>query len=403
MKYRMTESLPFSNVVLLFLILLPISVSQTVAHADVEVDSPVTSPRSNLDFIFESGKDGYTCFRIPSMIQTEKGALLAFAEGRKGGCSDTGNIDLVLKRSKDGGKTWSKLEVIWNDGENTCGNPAPVVDRVTGELFLLSTWNLGSDHEREIINGESEDTRRVFVLSSKNEGKSWSKPREITNSVKKENWTWYATGPVSGIQLEKSQYKGRLVISCDYVEAGTKRGGSHVIFSDDHGKTWEMGGIVPDYNLNESTVAELSNGTLMLNMRNYGSSDRTRKIALSEDGGSTWTHAFNDAALIEPICQGSLIAHEFPPLQKPLLVFSNPADRTKRVNMTIKFSTDDGRSWPFQLAVHEGPSAYSNLVSLKNGDLGIFYEAGSKSPYEGLAFKIIPSDIVEERVNGNTK
>lgn len=138
-------------------------------------------------------------------------------------------------------------------------------------------------------------------------------------------------------------------------------------------------------------------------MRNYGSSDRTRKIALSEDGGSTWTHAFNDAALIEPVCQGSLIAHQFPPLQIPLLVFSNPEDRTKRVNMNVKFSTDDGSSWPFQLVVHEGPSAYSNLVSLKSGDLGIFYEAGAKSPYEGLAFKIIPSEMVAERVTGNTK
>lgn len=403
MNSRITESPLFYNFVVLFLMLLPISVSHTVARANVELDSPVTSLRSDLDYIFESGKDGYTCFRIPSMIQTDTGVLLAFAEGRKGGCSDTGNIDLVLKRSNDGGKTWSKLEVIWNDGENTCGNPAPVVDKASGELFLLSTWNLGSDHEREIINGESKDTRRVFVLSSKNEGKSWSRPKEITEHVKQANWTWYATGPVSGIQLERGQFKGRLVIPCDYVESETKKGGSHVIYSDDQGKTWALGGVVPGYNLNESTVAELSDGRLMLNMRNYGSADRTRKVSVSEDGGVSWTPAFDDEKLIEPVCQGSLVAHALPGDGKNLLVFSNPAERSKRINMTVRFSTDDGSSWPFHIAIHKGPSAYSNLVPLKNGNLGLVFEAGAESPYEGIAFTIIPSDVIAVGVNSSTK
>lgn len=380
-----------------------VSFSKTTDRDERLISASGNTPDDKLHYIFESGKDGYTCFRIPSIIQTGKGVLLAFAEGRKGGCSDTGNIDLVLKRSKDGGKTWGKLEVVWNDGENTCGNPAPVLDKVTGEVFLLSTWNLGSDHEKEIISGQSEDTRRVFVLSSKNGSKSWSKPREITNSVKKENWTWYATGPVSGIQLENSQYRGRLVIPCDYVESETKKGGSHVIFSDDHGKTWELGGVVLDHNLNESTVAELSSGVLMLNMRNYGSSDRTRKIALSEDGGLNWSHAFDDADLIEPVCQGSLISYKFADAQKSIVVFSNPADKSKRINMTVKFSPDEGNSWPFKITVHEGPGAYSNLVSLKNGDLGIFFEAGEKSPYEGLAFKIIPSGVFSGSVTGLPK
>src|SRR5690606_3877854 len=124
-----------------------------------------------------------------------KGTLLAFAEGRKGGCSDTGDIDLLLKRSFDGGKTWGKLQVVWDDGENTCGNPAPVVDRETGQIFLLATWNLGTDHEKEIIKGKSKDTRRVFVSASVDDGETWKPMKEITKRVKRKAWTWYATGP----------------------------------------------------------------------------------------------------------------------------------------------------------------------------------------------------------------
>ncbi|HCO84500.1 MAG TPA: exo-alpha-sialidase, partial [Arenibacter sp.] len=100
-----------------------------------------------LNFVFEGGNEDYKCFRIPAVVTTNNGTLLAFAEGRKNGCSDTGDIDLVMKRSTDGGKTWGKLGVIWHDEGNTCGNPSPVVDRVTGNIFLLSTWNLGTDHE----------------------------------------------------------------------------------------------------------------------------------------------------------------------------------------------------------------------------------------------------------------
>ncbi|HKZ68307.1 MAG TPA: sialidase family protein, partial [Chitinophagaceae bacterium] len=175
-----------------------------------------------LNHIYKNDEEGYKCFRIPALITSAKGALLAFAEGRKNNCGDAGDIDLVLKRSEDGGKTWSKLQVVWNDSTNTCGNPAPVVDQRTGNIILLSTWNLGSDHEKDIINGSSKDTRRVFVLSSTDEGITWSAPKEITKNVKKDTWTWYATGPGRGIQLSKGKHKGRLVIPSNHIVAGTK-------------------------------------------------------------------------------------------------------------------------------------------------------------------------------------
>jgi sialidase-1 len=350
-----------------------------------------STPDSNskqLNYIYKSGEEGYKCFRIPAIVTTTKGTLLAFAEGRKNNCSDAGDIDLVLKRSFDGGNTWSALQVVWNDSTNTCGNPAPVVDQKTGSVILLSTWNLGSDHEKDIIGGVSKDTRRVFVLSSKDDGETWSQAHEITKDVKKDNWTWYATGPGRGTQLTKGKYKGRLVVSSNHVEAGTKQNYVQTIYSDDHGKSWKLGGITPQDSVNESTVAELSDGRLMLNMRN-ASAKRTRQVSISSDGGNSWSSVYTDTALIEPVCEGNLI--QYPRgKKKKWLVFSNPASQTSRTQMTVRVSYDDGRTWPVKKLLYGGPSAYSCLTVTPNGNIACFYEAGYSKAYEGIVFEEIP-------------
>jgi sialidase-1 len=227
---------------------------------------------------------------------------LAFAEARKNSCGDAGDIDLVVKRSSDGGKTWSPMNIIWDDAENTCGNPSPVVDKKTGNIILLSTWNLGSDHEKQIIAGTSQDTRRIFTLTSDNEGETWSEAREITADVKLPSWTWYATAPCNGIQVESGKYKGRIVIPCDHIEKESKKYYSHSIYTDDGGQTWKLGGTTPADMVNECTVAELPKGKLMLNMRNYNEI-RVRRFAVSKDGGMTWSALEGDNTLIEPICQ----------------------------------------------------------------------------------------------------
>src|SRR5262249_40459873 len=231
--------------------------------------------------LFVSGQDGYHTYRIPSLIVSAKGTLLAFCEGRKRGRGDAGDIDLLLRRSFDGGRTWQPAQVVWDDGGNTCGNPCPVLDRATGTLSLLLTHNLGEDTEARLVDGTSKGTRTVWVTHSTDEGASWAKPLEITKEVKRPEWTWYATGPGVGIQLAG----GRLVIPCDNKIAGTKARHSHVIYSDDHGATWKLGGGVgPD--CNECQVAERADGSLLLNMRSYRANHR-RLIATSKDGGLT--------------------------------------------------------------------------------------------------------------------
>ena len=342
-------------------------------------------PDEKLNHLFKSGTDGSNTFRIPAIITTRNGTLLAFAEGRKNTSSDTGDIDLVMKRSHDNGKTWSELTVLWDDGANVCGNPAPVEDRHTGKIYLLMTWNLGSDHEPDIIKGKSKDSRRVFVMVSSDNGCSWSEAKEITGSVKLSNWTWYATGPCHGIQVRKGMYRDRLIIPCDHIEAGTEKYFSHIIYSDDHGDTWKLGGTTPQDQVNECSIAELSDGKLMLNMRNYDRTQKSRKISLSEDGGMTWSDIWSDPVLIEPICQGSLLDHP----KKKMLFFPNPADANARQKMTLRVSYDQGNTWAVSKVLHAGPAAYSDLTILATGEIGCFYEAGKKSPYEGIVFKKI--------------
>ena len=348
---------------------------------------PFVSHTNELKYIFKSGSEGYNTFRIPSIITTDSGVVLAFAEGRKNSSSDSGDIDLVLKRSTDGGKTWGDLIVIRDDSTNVCGNPSPVIDRKTGKIFLLSTWNRGDDTESEIINMTSVDTRRVYVMNSIDEGLSWSKPIEITDKVKKPNWTWYATGPVHGIQIREGSKKGRMIIPCDHIEANTKKYYSHIIYSDDGGSSWNIGGTTPQDQVNECSVAEIGKGKLILNMRNYDRTQMNRKISISNDYGESWGDIYDDKALVEPICQASILRYSFKGYGRNDLLFINPADKNKRLNMTLRLSNDLGRTWKAEFLLHEGPSAYSDITKLRNGNVGCLFEAGKNSPYEGIVYR----------------
>ena len=355
---------------------------------------PFVSHTNDLKYIFKSGSEGYNTFRIPSIITTDSGVVLAFAEGRKNSSSDSGDIDLVLKRSTDGGKTWGDLIVIRDDSTNVCGNPSPVIDRKTGKIFLLSTWNRGDDTESEIINMTSVDTRRVYVMNSIDEGLSWSKPIEITDKVKKPNWTWYATGPVHGIQIREGSKKGRMVIPCDHIEANTKKYYSHIIYSDDGGSSWNIGGITPQDHVNECSVAEIGKGKLILNMRNYDRTQMNRKISISNDYGESWGDIYDDKALVEPICQASILRYSFKGSGRNDLLFINPADKNKRLNMTLRLSSDLGRTWTREFLLHEGPSAYSDITKLRNGNVGCLFEAGKNSPYEGIVYREVDVRVI---------
>lgn len=384
--------------------------------------------------LFTSGGEEYASYRIPSILEAADGRLIAFAEGRKADASDTGNIDLVSRTSRDGGQTWEPIRVVWDDAENTCGNPCPVIDS-EGTIHLLLTWNRGDDAEAQIIGGTSHDTRRVFVMTSRDHGETWSKPREITETTKQTDWTWYATGPGAGIRLMAGPYTGRLVIPCDHVEVESKKMRSHVIYSDDHGATWQLGGTAPRPDVNECEVAELPAGvdwpmgetektgkenlhtpgttnvtnaedkpntqntaditnitgntktvagTMVLNMRNYQRATPTRQTCRSDDGGMTWSDQQHDVALVEPICQASF--RRVGNGESSEYLFSNPASETRRERITIRLSMDAARTWTASRVLDPRPSAYSCLVVMRDGSFGCLYEAGEHSPYETIVF-----------------
>lgn len=337
--------------------------------------------------LWQSGENGYHTYRIPALIVTTEGTVLAFCEGRKGGRGDSGDIDLLVRRSTDQGKTWSDQQVIWSDSDNTCGNPSPVVDNNSGKIWLLMTWNHGDDKEHQIIKQESKNTRRIFITHSINDGITWQKPKEITAFVKRPDWTWYATGPGAGLQVEKGPHSGRLIIPCDHIEAKTEHYYSHIIYSDDSGKSWRLGGTTPIDQVNECQIVELPNNQLMLNMRNYDRSKKNRQVAISEDGGLTWQDQRFDSVLVEPICQASIRRYSWPSNnQKSIILFSNPASPTERIKMTVRASFDEAETWPVQKILHEGPSAYSDLAVLSDNTIACLYESGEKHPYENIVF-----------------
>jgi sialidase-1 len=324
--------------------------------------------------LFISGQGGYHTYRIPSLLVTATGAMLAFCEGRRHSSSDSGDIDIMLRRSVDNGDTWSEMQLIADAGPDVFGNPCPVQDRATGTIWLPINWNLAEGQESKIVRGQA--PRGVWVLRSDDDGVTWSPPVEITSQVKPSGWSWYATGPGHGIQLAS----GRLLIPCDYSsgppDADHQYFGSHVIYSDDGGSTWRVGGTIQGQ-VNECTAVQFSDGVVHLNMRSYHGRNR-RAVAWSLDEGQSWSEVTLDDALVEPICQASLLR-----LPDDRVLFSNPAS-TRRERMTVRESSDRCRTWSTGLLLHAGPAAYSDLALAADGRVCCLYERGANHPYERI-------------------
>ncbi|MBX7258694.1 MAG: exo-alpha-sialidase [Candidatus Hydrogenedentes bacterium] len=323
--------------------------------------------------VFIAGQGGYHTYRIPVLIASKSGTLLAFCEGRKNSASDRGDIDLLLKRSFNRGKSWQETQLIHEEGgdaEITIGNPCPVVDESTGIIWLAFTRN----------------NERAFVTQSADDGATWSAPREITESLRSFPfpWTRIGTGPVNGIQLGS----GRMVLPIWLNETIDKVYRSACIISDDHGATWHPGGLIPDRvpNANECTVAEVEPGVLCINLRNKNEPKR-RAVSWSRDGGVTWSDPVLDPALIDPVCQGSLVAAKYK--GKPCLLFSNAAS-VKRERLTVRASLDNGNQWSEGVVLHAGPAGYSSLAIVDRRRVGCLFEAGMTKYKEKIVFMSLP-------------
>ena len=322
------------------------------------------------------GSRGTHTYRIPALVVTKKGALLAFAEARRDGGHDTCDIDTVVRRSVDGGKTWGPEIIVFDDDKNTAGNPCPVVDQSTGRIWSLQTWNSSKTPESRTKAGFGQDSRRVFVTCSDDDGKTWNRPKEITESTKLKHWSWYATGPGAGIQLQRGKHKGRLIIPCDHKslpKGGPQTYHSHIVYSDDHGKTWKIGAET-GHGLNECEAVELEDGGVMVNSRNHGVNEFHRGVSISKDGGKTFSSFRRDPMLLEPRCQASIRRYRWVAGDKPgIILFTNPAWKW-RTFMMLRMSYDDGKTWPRAKVIYPWTSAYSDIAVLGDGRIAVLFE-----------------------------
>jgi len=327
--------------------------------------------------VFVNGQEGYPAFRIPALITTKRGSLLAFAEGRAT-LRDHAENDIVMKRSTDGGRTWGALQLVHDDGTNSLGNPTAVVVRATGRVLLMyQRYAKGFDEHKAEPGLDGPRVCRTLLQSSDDDGVTWTKPVEITAQVKRPTEvTSTAAGPGIGIQLARGKHAGRILMPFNQGPYGKWK--VYAVISDDAGKSWRYGDPAEEGakgHANEVQFVELNDGSVMLNARNQGGGEKLRKISVSRDGGETWSATQHGTALIEPTCQASLLRHPGTgDPAKDAFLFSNPATQTGRSNGMVRLSRDEGKTWPVSRMVHPGGFAYSCLASLPDGSVGCLFE-----------------------------
>ena len=329
--------------------------------------------------IYKQNSEGYPVFRIPAMVSSTAGTLLCFAEGRSS-YDDNGNIDMVVKRSTDMGKTWGSLIKIADAGDDRYGNPVPVVLE-NGRILLVFGWSVAS----------SASSSKVYVTHSDDDGLSWSTPVEITAQVKTSARSKYQTGPVHGIVKQLAPNKGRIIIPVYGTASDGKPSG--VFYSDDDGESWHPGGSVNYSKGGEPTVAERGDGSIMLNMRD-NDDDPYRYQSISSDGGITWTEP-SATTLIEPKgCQGALLTFDLgSSASTTTLLFSDPNNTSSRRHGSVKMSTNGGATWKYMFLytakTGDGMySAYSDLCIVRDDIIGIAYESGYRNT-AGIKFRSI--------------
>ncbi|MCI2081828.1 MAG: glycoside hydrolase [Bacteroidales bacterium] len=368
---------------------------------------------------YESGTDDHVYYRIPALIETPKHALLAFCEARNtkadfyegnesqftvtpvGSSKDRGDIDLVFKRSEDGGATWSNMQTIVDDKQNTCGNPVPVVEQSTGRIYLFWCWQSypSSPVTSDLVSSADGKarSRRVFYCYSDDDGKTWSSQADASPALAATGWSWIATGPGHGIQKSEAPHAGRLVIPANHRENGNTDNYSHCYYSDDKGKTWHISGNT-DLGGNESQIAELENGDLLINMRLADYDADMRASSLSTDGGTTWETMKLNSDLPDPGCQGSVSNYLSDGKPSETLLLSNVKSANVRSNLCISKSTDCGTTWTKAYTVYSSRAAYSDLIVLSDGSVAVLYEYGNgkygkANPNEYIGFIRIPKSL----------
>jgi sialidase-1 len=396
----------------------PASAADAGAAAAVIPAAPtVPAPGFTQQVIFKAGQDpGYACFRIPAIVKSTHGTLLAFAEGRVTSCGDAGDIDVVLKRSTDGGKTWGPVQVL-NRGEgDSHDQPTPIVDARTGQIILVTNANPGGTSTTAC---PIPCDRTAYAQSSDDDGLTWSAPRDITSQVKLPTWNeWFVTGPGHAVQLTQGPHTGRLVVGIN-AESGTgtveDANYGALAYSDDDGNTWQVGAVDSVAFASDGTFAqkpselsllELPGGVIYAAGREQGGTDiGNRDFAISRDGGQTWSTPFTTIPdLVTPMVQGTVLrltgAHA-----GNRTLFSSPANTDLRQTMMIRSSYDDGRTWENAdqgTIISNDRAAYSDMVQISDPAaddtvVGLMYEGGTVTSADEIRFAVFNTEYLGYR------
>ncbi len=359
----------------------------------------------------QAGEQGVNTYRIPGLTTTNNGTLIAVYDNRYNDPVDLQeDIDVGMSRSIDGGQTWEPMKVIMDMGEfgglpedqNGIGDPAVLVDRSTNTIWVAALWLHGYPGQRAWNASEPgiqpERTGQLMLVKSEDDGVTWSKPINITPQTKEEKWQLFFNGPGSGITMKN----GTLVFAAQYKDE-ERVPHSTIIYSIDHGTTWNVGTGAKS-ETTEAQVVELLDGSLMLNMRddrnrfNRKDSVNGRSVAITKDMGKTWIeHATSRKALIEPNCMASIIGMDDAEKGK-VLFFSNPNSKTARNHITIKTSFDQGSTWPLknQMELYEDDTyGYSSMTVIDEEHLGILYEGNQELYFEKIPINELLSPEIE--------
>ncbi len=324
--------------------------------------------------VFVSGRinpeSPYDTFRIPAICRTEKGTLLAFAEGRRSVSDQSSNV-IVLRRRLSTSKDWEPMQVVVKDEPASLNNPC-VIASTEGTVWMTYQRYPQGFHERNTVPGiDPERSCLTFIVSSKDEGKTWSTPIDISRSIKGKETQSDAAGPGAGIELQRGPHKGRLIFP--FNEGAKGQYNVYCIYSDDQGRTWNRGTTpakAAEFQPNETQIAECADGTILMNCRNQAAGNH-RLQTVSRDGGQTWEPIVARLDLVDPVCQGALISLND---KRGTLVFSNPADSKSRVNGRLRVSRDNGKTWSEGVSIEPGSFAYSALCPLAGNKVGVLFE-----------------------------
>ena len=348
--------------------------------------------------VFTSNQEGYPSIRIPAVLVTQRGTVLAFAEGRVKPADQAEN-DIVEKHSTDGGRTWSALRVIHEDGANSLNNPTVVQERESGRIFLMFQRIPAhlKEHSAATATGlDGPEIYRNLLVWSDDDGVTWSPPLDVTATTKRpDRATTIASGPGLGIQLTRGAKKGRLIFP--FNEGPYGRWQNFAVFSDDAGKTWSFGAdvpgaLVPDgkggerSQMNEVQMVELSDGAVRLSSRQFAG-EKVRRTSVSRDGGATWSPVAELPELRDPSCMAGLLRYSFDDgAGRGKLLHTGP-DSTKRDHGAVHLSLDDGATWPLKRELWPGGFAYSVPARFADGSVGCLFEADN---YQRIVFARFP-------------